>query len=243
MPVTEILEEFCSSRATREVTSPPLCPDPQSERAVAEWIARNRPALVRCARAICGNQDEAEDLVQEALIIACRRWHSLRPDRPLRPYLRQVMVNLHITEHRHARWRHDVHGVEVDVPTEPSSWTTPSDNDTLAAALATLGPRQRAVVWLRYAEGRSIAETATALGCRPGTVASQAARAIARLRSELRRTMRDGAGRERSRQPVRAAFRSPAVVLEGPYDSRRKAIRPWPVPARRAQPGLAGKSR
>ncbi len=46
-----------------------------------------------------------------------------------------------------------------------------------------LSRQQRAVVVLRYAEDRSVAESADLLGCSPETVKVQAARALARLRA------------------------------------------------------------
>jgi RNA polymerase sigma factor (sigma-70 family) len=60
-----------------------------------------------------------------------------------------------------------------------------ADVEEVWQALATLPPRQRAVVVLRYVEDLSVAETATALGVREGTVKSQAAAAVARLRSRI----------------------------------------------------------
>jgi len=50
------------------------------------------------------------------------------------------------------------------------------------SALQALGPRQRAVVVLRYWLNLSEAEVATALNCSVGTVNSQASRALATLR-------------------------------------------------------------
>lgn len=57
---------------------------------------------------------------------------------------------------------------------------------TILDALATLGPRQRAVVVLRHWHDLDVEQTARLLGCSPGTVKSQNARALAHLRHALR---------------------------------------------------------
>lgn len=59
------------------------------------------------------------------------------------------------------------------------------ERDALAAELAKLPARQRAVLALRYYEGLSDSEIAGALGCTPGTVRGYASRALAALRVEM----------------------------------------------------------
>jgi RNA polymerase sigma factor (sigma-70 family) len=60
-----------------------------------------------------------------------------------------------------------------------------AERDAVRAALAQLGPRQRAVVVLRYYCDLSVSDTATVLDCSTGTVKSQATRALATLRRLL----------------------------------------------------------
>jgi RNA polymerase sigma factor (sigma-70 family) len=72
--------------------------------------------------------------------------------------------------------------------TLPDSGTVqagPEDKAALLDALRSLGPRQRAVVVLRYWMDMSEAETAAALNCSVGTVKSQASRALATLRNHI----------------------------------------------------------
>ena len=71
------------------------------------------------------------------------------------------------------------------LPERGVSDATGSHDERLAliAALQRLGPRQRAVVVLRYWVGLTETEAAVTLGCSVGTVKSQASRALAALRS------------------------------------------------------------
>ncbi len=59
-----------------------------------------------------------------------------------------------------------------------------ADRDYLLRALATLPPRQRAVLVLRFFDDLSEAEIGHMLGCSLGTVKSHVARGLARLRDQ-----------------------------------------------------------
>jgi RNA polymerase sigma factor (sigma-70 family) len=74
-------------------------------------------------------------------------------------------------------------------PREPQAAAIPQDrHDELHAALASLPPRQRAVLVLRYFLDLPEIEVAAALGCSVGTVKSTASRGLARLEETLRLT-------------------------------------------------------
>jgi RNA polymerase sigma-70 factor (sigma-E family) len=145
------------------------------EASFTEYVAARRPALVRTAYLLCGDVHLAEDLVQGALIKAVGHWRRIG-DHP-EPWLRKVMVNDHISGWRKHRGRE----LLTDAPPE-SATTDPRPDSGLLGALRALPPRQRAVIVLRYYEDLSERETADVLGVAVGTVKSQHAEAIRRLR-------------------------------------------------------------
>ncbi|CUU59481.1 RNA polymerase sigma-70 factor, sigma-E family [Parafrankia irregularis] len=147
------------------------------------YFAPRAAGLLRFAYLLTGDAGEAEELTQTTLVRMFVVWPRVRGhDRP-DAYARRVMVNANARRFRHRRVRQ----VLVDVPperAEPSSQLAAvEDRVGLAAALATLPPRQRAVVVLRYCEDRPEAEVAALLRCSAGTVKSQAAKGLAKLRS------------------------------------------------------------
>src|SRR5947209_1478198 len=123
----------------------------------------------------------AEDLVQSALTNTWAAWPRVRRRDDPEAYVRRAITNEYIAQWRRARRRDALPrqraATEVRAPAEP--------DDALAAALSTLPPRQRAVVILRFCEDRSEADAAAMLGCSVGTVKSQAAKGLARLRLAL----------------------------------------------------------
>jgi RNA polymerase sigma-70 factor (sigma-E family) len=150
-----------------------------SERDFLDFVEEATPVLMRAAYALTGQQQGAEDLVQTALERVAMRWSGLTE--PL-GYARRIMYHEYVSWWR--RWRRR----EVSVA-EPVERTAPGDlsgdvalRGDLRAALDRLGPRQRAVLVLRYLEDRSVDEVADILGCSAGTVRSQASRALLHLR-------------------------------------------------------------
>ncbi|WP_296601990.1 SigE family RNA polymerase sigma factor [Nocardioides sp.] len=141
-----------------------------------QYVAARRGALLRTAYLLTGSHEDAEDLVQVALVKAVPHWERIA-DRP-EPYVRKILARESVSRWRRRRWR-EVHTDEVpETPVEGPS----SDRVALQQALSALPPRQRAVVVLRYYEDLTEKETAALLGIAVGTVKSQARDALARLR-------------------------------------------------------------
>jgi len=142
-----------------------------------EFVVARSSALLRMAYLLTGQDADAEDLLQRALIKAVPVWSRIQGDPTA--YVRKIMVRENISRWRTRRWRE----VLVDRHTEPPA-SIPSTDERLmlADALSQLAPRQRAVVVLRYYEDLTEVETARVLGIAVGTVKSQHRDAVARLR-------------------------------------------------------------
>jgi RNA polymerase sigma-70 factor (sigma-E family) len=146
-----------------------------------EYVKQRSPALLRSASLLTGDPATAEDLVQTALAKVWPRWTSIRADNP-DAYVRRVMVTTFATWWRR-RWRAEVPtGVVPDLPPGSGPWEAIDSREVLRRSLAALPRRQRAVVVLRFYEDLSEAGAAEVLGCSVGTVKSQCARALAKLR-------------------------------------------------------------
>jgi RNA polymerase sigma-70 factor (sigma-E family) len=147
-----------------------------------DFVAARSPALVRTAWMLTGNQATAEDLVQTALAKTWTRWSRIeRQDAP-EAYVRRVMVSTFLTWNRR-RWHAEIPVATVpDRATDGDAFGDADRRRSVFAALRALPRRQRAVIVLRFLEDLTEAQTAEALGCSVGTVKSQSAKALTRLR-------------------------------------------------------------
>jgi RNA polymerase sigma-70 factor (sigma-E family) len=147
-----------------------------------EFVAARSTHLLRTAYLLTRDHGLAEDLLQTALSKAWFRWDRLDGDPE--PYVRKVLVNTYASWWRR-RWNGETPSDELPDPTGSGHACAGSDTagrHDLWTALGRLPRRQRAVVVLRYFEDLSEAETARLLECSVGTVKSQAAKALAKLR-------------------------------------------------------------
>jgi RNA polymerase sigma-70 factor (ECF subfamily) len=152
---------------------------------LAELVQRGDPAaydtLVRrhmqkafgVAMRLLGQQQDAEDLVQDAFMAALEKIDSFDAQRDFAPWFYRILVNRCLNA-RKSRARRTT----VDVPVEAASTTASPLLDTerselrhhLKRAMALLPERQRTIVSMFDLEGFSSPEIAEVMGISDGTV-------------------------------------------------------------------------
>jgi len=149
-----------------------------------EYAASAWAWLYRSSYLLTGNHADAEDLAQQTLLEVYRSWAKVsRADQPS-AYVRRMLTNLYISGRRPKARKLEL---LTDAPPEPRPAATagPEERMVLWPHVATLPPRQRAVIVLRYYEQLSEREIADALGCSTGNVKSTAHRALQALRAAI----------------------------------------------------------
>ena len=146
----------------------------------SEYVAARGPALERFAYVLTGDPHRAQDLVQTALLKAYRRWRWVaRADHP-DAYVRRIVTTSFLDWRRRRSSTEEPVGELPDRPDGADPGDRVAERDELHRALATLSPRQRAVLVLRHYEGwddAAIGPRCAARGFRlhprqPGTAAA-----------------------------------------------------------------------
>lgn len=155
-------------------------------------LFRERHAeLVRLAALVVGDRQAAEDVVQDVFARLCARDQLLEPDRAL-AYVRAAVLNgCRSLLRRQAVGRRlgltrDAGLAGTIQDSAEAEVILADDRRQVLAALATLPPRRREVLVLRYWLCLPEAEIAALMGISPGTVKSSAARGLATLARKLK---------------------------------------------------------
>jgi RNA polymerase sigma-70 factor (sigma-E family) len=158
---------------------PATPPDPQTPRTLADLYRDHRMRLVRLAVLLVDDPLTAEDVVQEAFAGLHRHWSSLRDEAAAVAYLRTAVINGSRSVLRRRRTARDyVPPHPVNARSAESLAMLSAEHQAVVDALASLPPRQREVLVLRYYGGLSESEIADATGISRGTVKSTASRAM-----------------------------------------------------------------
>ncbi len=140
------------------------------------------PRLRRTAFLLCGDWHAAEDFAQVTLTRVYASWHRIIRNDGVNAYATKTLLNAYLADSKRKRHTEVLAG---HVPERAVDRPDPELRLAVMAALATLPPKARAVVILRYWEDLSVEQAAAVLGCSAGTVKSQSARALDKLRPLL----------------------------------------------------------
>jgi RNA polymerase sigma-70 factor (sigma-E family) len=147
-----------------------------------EFATARGPALSRVAFMLTGDHQAAEDLLQEALVKTAVRWRRVESGGNPEAYVRKVMLNQLRSWLRRRRYAEIPLDSAIDQQEHADVAQQAALRVTLSRFLASLPPRQRVVLYLRYYEDLTELATAQRLGCSVGTVKRHAHDALATLR-------------------------------------------------------------
>ncbi|GAA3532217.1 SigE family RNA polymerase sigma factor [Nocardioides daeguensis] len=156
-----------------------------------DFVRRRRSHLLGTAAVLtAGDHHLAEDLVQGVLVRLYLAWGRATRRGGVDAYARRALVNAFIDHRRRPSVARET--VTDTVPDRAAaaapaaaSFGAAEVDAELLAALKALPERMRAAVVLRHVADLSVEDAADALGCSPGTVKSQTARGLAKLRELL----------------------------------------------------------
>ena len=145
--------------------------------------------LFRYLRALVGDRALAEDVLQDVMLLVCRKLRWLREPAlfdawAFRIATREAFHRLR----RERRWAGRLDDAALEAVPAPAAEETDRFDvapERLAELVQALAPASRAVVTLHYGEGLTIQEAADVLGIPPGTAKSRLAYGLAALRSKL----------------------------------------------------------
>ncbi|NEA33161.1 SigE family RNA polymerase sigma factor [Streptomyces sp. SID13031] len=161
----------------------------------SDFVQARRSRLVGAAYLLCGDRHTAEDLVQTALAKLYAAWPKIHSRGAEDAYVLKILVNTTIDAGRR-RWRREL--ISDELPEQSVPGPDLDGRDELVRALATLGPKQRRIVVLRYWLDLSVEEVAADLRISHGTVKSQSSRALDHLRARLTAERIDALTEERA---------------------------------------------
>ncbi|QMU68057.1 SigE family RNA polymerase sigma factor [Streptacidiphilus sp. P02-A3a] len=153
------------------------------DREFTEYVHARRVWLRQLAYLLCQDWHRADDLAQATLLKLYLHWGRAKKAVHLDAYVRTILVRTFLNEQKTTWWAR-ISLKEADIEPVTSLGFDESSLD-LTEALAQVPARQRAALVLRFYCDLSVEQTAEALNCSPGTVKSQTARGLDRLRATV----------------------------------------------------------
>jgi RNA polymerase sigma-70 factor (sigma-E family) len=158
--------------------------DPADPPLYQDFAESRATALFRLAYLMCGDWHEAQDLVQTCLAKLYASWSRVQRVDSIDAYARRTLINSYMS-HRRLRRNSELPIAEFSDTQTAAADSNPELRLVLISALATLPPRNRAVMVLRYLEDQSVEAVADLLNTTPSAIKSICNRSLRQLRGRL----------------------------------------------------------
>ena len=147
------------------------------------------PHLRAFARSLTRNRDQADDLVNDAIVRAISASNQFTPGTNFKAWIFTILRNLFYNEgrKRHSKFT-SLDDLTMNEPSISASQEASLEFCDFRRAFWQLNPDQREVLILVGASGLSYEEAAAVCGCRVGTIKSR----VSRARADLKRMLDDG---------------------------------------------------
>lgn len=173
------------------------------------------PRAEAFSRRLMGTREDGDDLYQDALLVALRRFETLRAEESFRPWLYQILINTFKNNLRRPWWKRHSH--LSDEMAERTAGENPlgkyDARRWLWRAFKALKTDERALITLFDLEGWSVGDLAESYGRPPGTIKARLSRARARMRRELIRIQNVDRRNSRSAPPLGTVTKASEVDL------------------------------
>ncbi len=161
------------------------------EQVVTRLVAERGDSLRRYAYLLCGNADDASDLVQDALVKTFGRLRNGFTVASAEAYVRKAVLNTYLDGgRRRTLWRRIAHLTAAPEEQESAAPATDVRID-LMGQLRGLAPRERACIVLRYYEDLKVDDIAAELEISPGAVKRYLSDALGKLAVSLTEESRE----------------------------------------------------
>lgn len=156
---------------------------------IAELVHQHSDRLFAIIRCMVQSHSTAEDILQNTWVRVIRKFHQYDPSQPFVPWLTQIAINCCRDHWRRERlrqfWRLSSHSEKskvIDSYLAAESQEAVDEQIEVSKALATLSPKLREVIVLKFYSGFTHDEIAEVLRVPSGTVKSRLSYALFNLR-------------------------------------------------------------
>lgn len=186
--------------------------------ALEELLSRHQSRIYRYGMKMCGDPEDAQDVLQETLIALSKNIGGFRGDAALSTWLYTVARSFCLKKRRKSRYApkymqsiesegHEVAQLSSDAPTPDDALSGREVEEALERAISDLDPEQREVLVLRDMEGLTAPEVSSVLGISVPAVKSRLHRARLAVRDQVKSLIGD-----ESQQPAAAGESCPDVL-------------------------------